>query len=1245
MLFGEVELEVSQGRLAEALAWPTGPETSRATDQLWRLGVGRSGRVRARIEAPVGARLTLRAGGQVMHFPLTSIIDGPQRTVPQVPVEVTLERLPWDSLTVALGSSQPAEGGPNSTAKPNPPLPGVESDGVVEPGATVPVTIGFNILTPEPTEVGVRCVAELRPLRVVGPELPRRQEIHEVVATNAASPAAFVLPLEMPKTEGTYVLDLRASWEPLAGHEAGSLIGRLMRRGKRGGPPGGGSSARRVTIVVLGKSVGKAPDPQRLNPAGRDHEVDTLDLSRLRGNRPTAAGRSPATASGLAVWPLPDGVFAEVTRRDRLRGWISRVGAETAQLGPAEASGLAWSAVGLKVPHPGKPHRLTLSVAGGHPAALGVAVVGPALPEVGSEGRPRLLLDACASAPPILPEGPPSTFSWLVWPDTSDPLLVLVNRAAGSPVQVGTVTLTELDQVPAGPGIEEPSGAPTRALGVSLTGPDVLERFAAGVVSEPGLSDTLTAARNLGRYLAYCGASAVLLSEELADRPRRRALDGQAAEDATGPDRLDLTLRALGRQGVAAWLELGVLGRLPGLPSPGSPEAMARGLVRIDRRGLADGPSPSYHPLHPEVGAALAKKVADAVAAHNDSAKLAGVLVRLGPGPTLPGGPDTGFDDLTFQRFVREAFEGDTAKGLPGLDPADPNRFAARAQFLAGSGRMPWLAWRSKRVGVLYGELASAARQASAGVSLAVVTPGLGPGAGAAGAEARRTDLAGLAPSLAWRAVGLDLDAWPSGEAAPIVFRGVSLGPDELAHDLAMSPELDAKVAARPARGLLLEGDGGDEPSGLSRGLGLSALPLDGGPAGDEPLGHALAALDARWVMLAATTVAGHEERLRRFAKVFRALPAPAGAASGAGSRGEAEPLPFGVAVRAHKAGGATYLSLANDTPYPVRLDTVVAAPAGSVFDDIGRGARLKPEGDAAGRHLVLDMLPFGVAAVRVAAPDATVGLVTPYPSDAVKTTLQARYDELSEALSRLSRKAGAGQSGPPNPGFEPLPAPATATATAGTLGGWQVMGGMGNALAIDAGQPHSGRGSLRLDAPSPPASARSDEFAPGVFSSLMVRAWVRSDRPDAKVRLWIEGNSGGKPYRRFSDFLAQPIWAERAVRAGDVPAGLDSTRLRFELVNAGSLWVDDLSVTGASLSEPERRNARNALLAAMQAYREKRYADFARLAGSHWARLPGPVGATTAAVVGKPEGVAAERAGVIRTGDASALPQGRRLR
>ena len=98
---------------------------------------------------------------------------------------------------------------------------------------------------------------------------------------------------------------------------------------------------------------------------------------------------------------------------------------------------------------------------------------------------------------------------------------------------------------------------------------------------------------------------------------------------------------------------------------------------------------------------------------------------------------------------------------MPGLGTTDPGRFAARAQFLAGSGRMPWLTWRSRGIAALYAELAETARGAAPGAVLAVATPGLDDGP--AGAEARRVDLAGLAPSYAWRAVGLDLEAWPSG--------------------------------------------------------------------------------------------------------------------------------------------------------------------------------------------------------------------------------------------------------------------------------------------------------------------------------------------------------------------------------------------------------------------------------------------------------------------------------------------------
>ena len=109
-------------------------------------------------------------------------------------------------------------------------------------------------------------------------------------------------------------------------------------------------------------------------------------------------------------------------------------------------------------------------------------------------------------------------------------------------------------------------------------------------------------------------------------------------------------------------------------------------------------------------------------------------------------------------------------------------------------------------------------------------------------------------------------------------------------------------------------------------------------------------------------------------------------------------------------------------------------------------------------------------------------------------------------------------------------------------------------------------------------------------------------------------------------------------VRASELhrSGGLESARLRFELLGPGRLWVDDVMVTGEALSESERLYARRDLTAALFAYRDKKYADFARLAGSHWARN---------VASGSPPTVAADRSGVIRTGDASALPPGRRVR
>jgi hypothetical protein len=1214
-----LRLGVSEGRVLEVIEWPSERAGERPlsgqVDGEWDLGPVPSGRVRARLETCPGADIVVRWAGQAVRVPVAAVLERPQSTPAQAPLSVSVKRLPWDSLLMELG--------------------GGAEDGIAAPSAPVPLTVRYNILWPDTPEVMVRTTLSLRPIR--GGDPVWKDEQRHATPVNRLEPEGRTWTLRAPASEGMYVLEVHAAWEPSAARES-TRLGRLIRRRKAA--PVASSATRRVLLAVVAPRTPEPASGEGSVP-GREVEVDTLDLARLRGSRFVSQGRSPLPGRPRHAWRLPDEVLADAPRRehDRLRGWIGRGTAEAANLGPADDSGLAWSAIGLHVSHPDRPHRLTVSVGGGDPAALGVAIVDPG----GNGRRPRVLLDACASGPPILGSGPAATFSWIVWPDCPEPLLVLLNRNPTAPVRLGTVRVAELDALPPPP-IRLPSTPATRTLGLYLTGPHPLDRFGGDV---QGQADPLQAARNLVSYLGYCGGSMVILPEGLAERHLRRQLQGQADENASGPDRLDLVLRLLRRQGSTAFVEMRLDGReaMPGLPPADSAEALRQGLVRIDKRGLAD--SPSYHPLHPAVRQAMKRRVEQAVARRDRGLSFDGVLLRLGTGPSLLGTPDSGLDDETYLRFVKETFGPETQEGIPGLSTTDPERFSARSKYLSGVGRMPWLTWRSRAIAALYTELEEAVRASAPGARLAIATPGLH--SGAAGAEARRVDLAGLAPSQAWRSVGLDLDAWPAGSGSTIVLRGVELSEDPLARDLATSPDLDAKLAHRPHRGLLLTAEGepdddvglavpsvqatagaddaraGNGSAGEAAGadlaaiprasgrLSLSSLPLGDGISADEPLGHAVAALDAQWVILASSAVAGHEDRIRRFAAVLRALPAwPPRAGEAADAQNE-----FGVAVRALSGQGESFLEIANDTPYPIRLAGILEGPASAPVEDLGRNLRLIPGPVAGGRQLVVDVLPFGVSVIRVGAPGARLTGITPYPSEAVMTSMEARYRELSTQLARLNRGLAAGLGAPANPGFEPDPVAirqaqndagpgGTASAGGQVAGGWTLTGPEGSAIAIDRQDPHGGAGSLKLSAPAAPASVLSGSFVPASASSMLIQAFLRADPAEARVRVWIEGEVAGQPFLRRSDVQVPPGWELRAVRAADLPAGgLDLARLRFELLTPGTLWIDDLRVLGEAAPEAVRLNAQRTLLAALQAYRAQRYAEFARLSSSHWARHP----------------------------------------
>jgi len=411
------------------------------------------------------------------------------------------------------------------------------------------------------------------------------------------------------------------------------------------------------------------------------------------------------------------------------------------------------------------------------------------------------------------------------------------------------------------------------------------------------------------------------------------------------------------------------------------------------------------------------------------------------------------------------------------------------------------------------------------------------------------------------------------------------------------------------------------------------------GAQADEPLAHAIAAFDAHWVVLSAAAVAGHEDRLRRYGDLLACLPARAQPPR-AETPGRKD---SGVVVRSLADGGRTILQFANDTPYPIRMAGLLKSNASANVEDLGRSLRLAPQAVSGGRQLVIDLLPFGLSVIRVDAPKVEFAEATPYPSEVVLTTMEAKYQELSNQLARLNRGGSGAQAEPANAGFEQEPTgPAPGVAIPG---GWRLdkASEAGAKLSLDKEKPHAGARSLKLEA-SRAASVVSGDFIPGPGSTVLIQAHLRGDRDDATVRVWIEGEGGGRPYARRSEIVAPREWTPMAVRASDLPAGgLDSARLRFETSAACSIWLDDVKVVGESAPRAVRVNAQRALLAALQAYREQRFADFARLADSHWAKHPSVVALSRG---GREQALSdAREKPATAAPAASALPSNRTLR
>ena len=574
-----------------------------------------------------------------------------------------------------------------------------------------------------------------------------------------------------------------------------------------------------------------------------------------------------------------------------------------------------------------------------------------------------------------------------------------------------------------------------------------------------------------------------------------------------------------------------------------------------------------YNVLDPRVQQAVVDVVVEAAGRLRGSRGVEGfaVLMSREGWLHLPG-VATGLDDATFARF---------AASLP--EPIDVQegeaRFAARARLVEGPLRSPWLTWRCREVAGFHARIAEALAAIDDRWRLHVIPTTLFID------DPETSDRAGdaVADRDIVRESGLDPAAIPREVAERVVFVAphVSCSAGRLRDRAACgavncSPALAAATARATRRGAAIL----DLPLALDLsavvphgpfGTATLAGPVAARPmvADDRPLAESLAACDAEIVIDArfAGGLATGEAR-----RAWEALPAaPCDVAMTAASP---------VVIRGRRDAGVTRFLVVNPSPVPVQATLTLGSTPSAVVDAIGN--RALPV-DGAGK-VDVPLAAHGIRTLLVDGGVAIAQVSLAYPEEAAR--------DVADRVAKLRRRRAVLETPVPlevldNPGFE-LGAIDTPGRPAASIAGWEVVEPRRGALAVVAGAGAAaspGRG-LAFSSLNGLATLRSNPFEPPRTGRISVAAWLRvAGDAQPPLRMAVEGVQGDREFYRFAAVggLAggQPLtaaWAQYVLQVDELPAaGLDSLRVRFDLLGPGRVEIDEVRVFDLAFDESQR--------------------------------------------------------------------------
>jgi hypothetical protein len=856
-----------------------------------------------------------------------------------------------------------------------------------------------------------------------------------------------------------------------------------------------------------------------------------------------------------------------------------------------------WEGIVVAGVQPGMPHLVEIEYPLDQRAVVGVAVLEPDAPgtavEVRTSGGFEVTPQPAASVDGGM-QARLGRHAFVFWPTSRTPLILIANPSVRSAALFGRVRIS------AGPTRLPPadrqggSEGGRRVLGFMPTPEFGMFGAAERPVAGQGKSFAdwrtfLTGATRAAEWYAAQGAAGAMVvayGDGAAIWPSRFTREAprwdsgasvDAGVDPLRKDLLSLLCRVHARESLRLVPAVSFDAPLPALESilhRGGPAAAGIACVGRDGRPrrTAGAGGTHYNILDARVQRAVEEIVAELAGRLRDAEAVDGVaLLMPHHGWTHLPGTAWGLDDATFARFLAD---------VGGQEPAaGPERFARRAALVEGPLRESWLEWRTAAVARFHARLAAILAEHDPRWSLHVVPTSLF----SQGELAER-----FRPTLAGQPGDAD------------VLREIGVDPVRITADrriVFVTPHVHSAADLLLDRSLV---EGGNRSLAVARAVagaarrGVIALELPTPIAVDQvvphgPFGnaasaapvmvHAVPAGAARGRALAESFVASDVEVVfdmgLSFARVDEAHAArmTAFAALPVGGFELADTLAAPLVIRSRRDAGATIASVANAGPASCRAVLSLSGAASAVVDAADRSRLpLDPGGGTA--------VPLGPWEVRTLVLDGGVavqGARAEFDDD-VRRSIEAR-------LADLRRRRAALETPRPlealdNPGFE-LDGAGAVEAGGGAVAGWELVEPSRGGLAFVPGADGpSGRG-VAFSSLNGLSTLRSNPFSPPVSGRISVAAWLRiaEGEPQPPLRIAIEGVQDDREYYRFAPVGGltggKPLtaeWSQFVLQIDDVPVrGLESLRVRLDLLGPGSVQLDGVRVFDLAFDEQQR--------------------------------------------------------------------------